>query len=124
MKGILFAALFIFIASGICVAADQPDLVGTYISKKDSKDYLTLSPDGSFYLKQHKAPPDPMNPYLEVSGRYEKVGDTLKLKLPDGGEATGTMKGNTFEDGSGVSWVKEGTEVNKLERPKPIRRTY
>jgi len=121
MKSIIFASLFIFIATGICLAADQSDLIGTYINKRDAKQYLTLSADGSFYLKQRSSPFDPNKPFIEISGKYEKNGDKVTLKLPDGGEATGTMKGNTFEDAGEVSWTKEGSEAQKVERPKHQR---
>lgn len=122
MKGILFAVLFTFVATGICLdAAAQSDQIGTYINKKDSKEYITFSVGGTFYLKQHTTPFDPNKPFMEVTGKYEKNGDTITLKLPDGGEATGTMKGSTFEDSAGVSWAKEGSDDKKVERPKRMK---
>jgi hypothetical protein len=122
MKGILIAVLFTFVVTGICFAApDQPDMIGTYINKKDSKEYITFSAGGSFYLKQRTTPFDPNKPFMEVNGKYEKNGDTITLKLPDGGEASGTMKGSTFEDSGGASWVKEGSEEKKVERPKRMK---
>lgn len=121
MKCIMLAAVFMFLATGICLAAEQQELIGTYISKSDSKDYLSLSADGSFYLKQHRSPPNPDNPLMEVSGKYEKKDDKLTLKLSDGGEATCTIKGQTIEDAKGTVWVKEGSEVNKVEHPKRLK---
>jgi hypothetical protein len=121
MKSIMLAVIVIFIAAGFCLAADQSGMIGTYINKSDNKEYITFSANGTFYLKQHKFPPDPLAPFMEVNGKYAKSGDTVTLTLPDGGEGTGTIKGNIFEDNKGVNWVKEGSEEHKVERPKRLK---
>jgi hypothetical protein len=122
MKSIMLATLFIFIATGVCLAADTTSTInGTYISKGDSNEYLVLSADGSFHLKQRKFPPEPDNPFMEVTGRFETSGNTITLKLADGGEGTVTIKENTIDDGNGKTWVKEGSEHKTVERPKHMK---
>jgi hypothetical protein len=122
MKGIFLAVLFVFIATGICLAADPSSISGTYICKSDNKEYITLAADGSFHLKQRKFPPTPDNPFMEVNGKFESSGETITLKLADGGEGTITLKENTIDDGNGKTWVKEGSEPHKqVERPKRIK---
>jgi hypothetical protein len=121
MKSIILATLFVFIATGICLAGDPSSISGTYINKSDNKEYLVLSADGSFHLKQRKFPPELDNPFIEVSGRFESSGDTITLKLADGGEGTVTIKDNTIDDGNGKTWVKEGSEHKTVERPKHMK---
>ncbi len=117
MKSSVFAVLFFFALSGLCAGADQGTAAGTYISKRDSKEYLTLQPDGSFFLKQRKMPPDMEHPFMEVSGKYTLKGEELKLILPDGGEASGKLVDNIFQDSEGIEWVKQGSQRFELKRP-------
>ncbi len=117
MKSAILAILLVFSLAGFCAGADQDTTAGTYISKKDSKEYLILHPDGSFALKQRRMPPSMENPFVELTGKYSVKGEELTLKLPDGGEATGKLAGNTFEDSEGVVWIKEGSQRFELKRP-------
>lgn len=125
MRTILIAVALMFALTGLSIAAEeQQSIYGIYVSKGDSKEYLSLLSDGSFSLKQRKKPPDMNDPFEELRGRYQLSGETLTLELEDGGEATGKLKDNKFEDGDGQVWVKQGTEKPKpVERPKgpPIK---
>ncbi|MEM5789247.1 MAG: hypothetical protein AAGU11_18185 [Syntrophobacteraceae bacterium] len=121
MKAVAVALALLFGMVGICVSADIPSSYGTYISKKDSKEYLTLDPQGTFVLKQRKVPPEMSNPFVELTGRYAISGDDLTLILSDGGEATGKLKGNTFVDSEGTPWIKQGSETFDLQRPKRLK---
>jgi hypothetical protein len=117
------ATVFFLLLAFCCQAGEPPQTPsGTYISKADSKEYLSLYPDGTFFLKQRKPRPDIESPFKEITGKYRLSGEDIKLELPDGGEASGKIKGNTFEDGDGKPWVKQGTElpppVERAKRPK------
>lgn len=118
MKRFVLSVTLFFALAGFAFAADEPTVPGTYISKKDSKEYLALYPDGKFALKQRVTPPNPSKPFMEITGKYRQSGEDLILMLNDGGEASGKLKGNTFEDSNGTAWVKQGTEVHELQRPK------
>ena len=74
---------------------------------KDAKEYLTLYPNGTFFLKQRKSPPDLEHPFAELNGTYIMNGEVITLELSDGGKAEGKIKGNTFEDGQGKPWLKQ-----------------
>ena len=118
MKRILIVAAVFLCLAGTGIAADFVSLNGTYVSKKDAKEYLSLYTDGTFMLRQRKMPPSPEIPFVELSGKYEIRGEgKIALLLPDGGEATGTVTDNTFEDAQGTKWVKAGSEQREM---KPI----
>ena len=118
MKAAILSVVLFFALAGFCISAEeQAPAHGTYISKQDSKEYLSLYPDGAFMLKQRKSPPDLENPFMEISGRYAISGETLTLKLTDGGEASGKLKDQKFVDSDGTIWVKQGSE-----KPKPVER--
>lgn len=126
MKRIILAALFVLAAASFCAAADdtandKAAAAGTYISRQDSKEYITLYADGTFHLKQRKKPAQMDNPFTEISGKYWLNGENINLILPDGGQGAGKLKGNVFEDSDGNNWVKEGTEKHKVETPKPMK---
>lgn len=89
-------------------AGSESPMKVTYINKAD-QEYLTLNPDGTFYLKLRKKPADLANPFMTATGRYIITGEDITLNLDDGGEASGKIKGNTFVDNEGKTWVKEGT---------------
>ncbi len=124
MKTAAFALFLLFATVGLCLSAEDQVIHGTYVSKGDPKEYFSLYPDGTFILKQRRNPPDIENPFIELSGKYTVSGETLKLILNDGGEASGKLKENKFEDQSSTIWTKQGTEKPKpLDRPKshPIK---
>ncbi|MEN6437674.1 MAG: hypothetical protein ABFD97_03730 [Syntrophobacter sp.] len=121
MKTFILSVTLFFALVGFAFAAEEPTVPGTYVSKKDSKEYLTLYPDGKFMLKQRATPPDPEKPFVEVTGRYFKNGENVTLTLDDGGEASGKLKGNNFEDSDGAVWAKQGSEVKELQRPKRLK---
>jgi hypothetical protein len=89
-------------------------VAGTYVNKA-GKEYLKLNADGSFFIKLRKKPADPGDPFLTTSGKYRVVGDQVQLELEGGGEASGTIKGTTFVDNEGISWVKEGAAPAPME---------
>jgi hypothetical protein len=109
---------WVLIVASCSFAASEPSITGTYINKAD-KEVLTLYPDGRVYLKLRKKPTDPANPFLEVTGTYKMKGDELLLELEGGGEASGTIKGNTFVDNEGKTWQKEGTKEPMQVDPGP-----
>ena len=118
MKAAILAIVLFFALAGFCISAEERTTIhGTYISSRDSKEYLSLQPNGTFMLKQRKMPPDLENPFMEINGRYGLSGESLTLTLTDGGEASGKLKDNKFEDSDGVIWVKQGSE-----KPKPVER--
>ncbi len=122
MKKCLILIIFLLGFAGIGFCADPSSVAGTYLNKDDSKQYLILHADGSFVLKQRTQPPDPLNPFTEISGKFVIIGDDLTLNTSDGGQASAKLKNNTFEDSDGKAWVKEGSEEpSKVERPKRQR---
>jgi len=126
MKRIVLAALFVLAVATFCAAADEKAdekaaAAGTYINKADSKEYITLYADGTFHLRQRKKPAQLDNPFAEISGKYWLNGENINLILTDGGEGSGKLKANIFEDSDGNSWVKEGTGRRPVERPKPMK---
>lgn len=117
MKNIVFALALLICFPVPSSAADLTPVSGTYFSRRDNTQFLMLRPDATFVLKQRKKPPDPDNPFIEVSGTYVLNGETIALKLQDGGTAEGHIKGNVFTDGQDEPWIKKGEEQNVV-RPK------
>lgn len=101
-------ALLVFVSFSLCLAGSESTPTGTYINKAD-KEYLKLYPDGTFHIKLRKKPVDPVDPFLSTNGVYRISGDEVTLELEGGGEASGSIKGNTFVDNEGKIWQKEGT---------------
>ena len=104
----LIAAALVLLSAFWSLAGSEPPVTGTYINKAD-KEYLTLNPDGTCYLKLRKTPADMADPFFSISGTYKMTGDDVTLELEGGGEASGSIKGSTFVDNEGKTWVKEGT---------------
>lgn len=104
----LILALLILLPVSFSLAGSESTATGTYVNKTD-KEYLTLNPDGSFYIKLRKKPVDPVDPFLSTYGIYRITQDEVMLELEGGGEASGSIKGNTFVDNEGKIWQKEGT---------------
>jgi len=109
--------VLLFASYSLAAGSDSP-VTGTYINKAD-KEYLTLNPDGTCYLKLRKASADLANPFFTVTGTYKITGDNVTLELEGGGEASGTIKGNTFVDNEGKTWMKEGTKEPPNMAPLP-----
>lgn len=106
---ILIATALVLLSVSYSLAGSEPAVTGTYINKAD-KEYLTLNPDGTCYLKLRKTPTDMANPFFSISGTYKITGDDVTLELEGGGEASGSIKGSTFVDNEGKTWLKEGTK--------------
>ncbi len=121
MKRILCAVALLLYFTASSFAADYSSVAGNYISKSDKTQILTLSANGTFFLKQRKNPPDVDHPFIEISGQFQIDGEKLILGLKDGRACVGKLVGNTFDDGEGDKWVKEGTEQQNVERPKRTR---
>jgi hypothetical protein len=117
MKNIVFALALLICFPVPSGAADLAPVSGTYFSHRDNTQFLTLRPDATFVLRQRKKPPDPDNPFIEFSGTYALNGETLTLRVDDGGKADGQLKGNVFTDGQNEQWIKKGEEQN-VARPK------
>ncbi len=107
------------------LASAAGDVGGTYINKDNKKEYITFSPDGKFFLKQQKKPYNSDNPsYDSLEGTYATDGESVTLKLPDGGEAAGKIKGGVFLDNEKRSWTKEGAAEPKGKlSTKPWRKS-
>ncbi len=89
------------------------ELNGTYMNQDNKSEYIAFSLDGKFFLKQQKRPYDMEQPYVTIEGTYTVNGDTVVLKLPNGGQAVGKIKGDLFVDNQGKSWLKQGgSQVN------------
>jgi hypothetical protein len=109
----------IFFMGSYCLAAPESTVSGTYINKTD-KEYLTLHPDSRVSLKLRKKPPDLENPFQTLTGTYRLSGEEIIFEFEDGGEASGTIKGNEFIDNEGKTWLKEGTsEPMKTDATTP-----
>lgn len=121
MKNAILVIAFLVCFTGSSVAADFTAASGTYISQKDNKEVLILYPDATFHLKQRKKPPDIDNPFIELSGKYELTGETVKLILQDGGTGTGQLKGNVFQDTQGDMWIKQTDVQQNVQRPRRQR---
>jgi hypothetical protein len=119
---ILITAVLVLLFASFSFAASDSPVTGTYINKAD-KEYLTLNPDGTCYLKLRKKPADLTNPFFTVTGKYSIKGDDVTLELEGGGEAggeaSGSIKGNKFIDNEGKTWVKEGTIEPPNMEPLP-----
>jgi hypothetical protein len=114
---LITAALVLLLASySLAAGSDSP--TGTYINKAD-KEYMTLNPDGTCYLKLRKVPADFANPFFTATGTYKINGDEVLLELEGGGEASGSIKGNTFVDNEGKIWLKEGASEPANMEPLP-----
>ncbi len=118
MKKIVSGLILLIFWISPTLAADMSAVAGVYLNQRDDTQFLTLRPDASFVLRQRKKPPDKDNPFVEFNGNYEINGETISLKLADGGQALGQLKGNVFTDGQGEIWVKRGTEQHNVTRPK------
>jgi hypothetical protein len=113
---IVLGAIFVLLGISCSLAGSEPNVSGTYINKAD-KEYLTLNPDGTLHLKLRKQPADLDNPFFNLSGTYKMTGEDIVLELVGGGEASGKIKGNTFVDNEGKTWLKEGTtEPPKMDQ--------
>jgi hypothetical protein len=105
---LLFVSALAFVVVFADLSISGTDLNGTYISKENKNEYITFSPDGKFFLKQQKKPYDSNQPYVTIEGTYTTDGNAVILRLPDGGEAAGTVQGGTFLDNERKPWVKGG----------------
>lgn len=113
---ILFSAALVLLTVSYCLAGSESTVSGTYINKVD-KEYLTLNPDGTLHLKLRKKPTDLEKPFLELYGKYRMSGEDIALEIDGGGDASGKIKGNTFIDNEGKTWIKEGfSEPPKMEQ--------
>lgn len=121
-RAILFAVALAFtIVFSIPVHAEEP-VYGTYINKDNSKEYLTLKADKTFFLKQENKPFDPEHPYAELTGTYVMNGESIKLLLSDGGVADGKIVNGTFDDGKGKPWLKQGYTPKSDKEVGPPKR--
>ena len=111
-------SIFFIVALAMVVGFPQlsrsaNELNGTYMNQDNKSEYITFSLDGKFFLKQQKKPYDMEQPYVTIEGTYTLNGDTVALKLPNGGGAAGKIKGDLFIDNQGKTWLKQGgTQVN------------
>lgn len=119
----LTVAALVFGAVFASVLYAQSTAPGTYYSKLNDKEYLTLNADGTFVLKQQSEPYNPDHPYLQYSGRYSVAGSDLTLTLNNGGEAKGKLEGNVFTDSIGKSWVKDGGSQDQPKKQMEVRPT-
>jgi len=110
---VLFMACLAMVAGFTDVSRSANELNGTYINQDNKSEYIAFSPDGKFFLKKQKRPFDAEKPYVTIEGTYTLSGDTVALKLPDGGGAAGKIQGDLFIDNQGKAWLKQGgTQVN------------
>ncbi|HOV84938.1 MAG TPA: hypothetical protein PLM79_01140 [Syntrophobacteraceae bacterium] len=110
-KRTVFGTALLCLLSAACPLVFAQNFAGTYVRIGDSKEYLTLSPDGTFFLKQRKKPSDLANPFQTITGHYQIQGTEIILRLPGGGEATGKIQENIFEDSDGKKWAKDKSKI-------------
>lgn len=136
MKRILsvLPALLLVLASPPVFAADASpppaasattaaSVAGTYVSPQNSREYLTLRPDGTFTLKQQSKPYNIEHPYMTFEGSFKMEGEKVMLLLRDGGEATGKIQDNAFVDTDGKPWMKQNAPApKKTEDSTPSRK--
>ena len=72
--------------------------VGTYISEKNSKNYMELKSDGSLFVQEGK---------MGMSGKYEIEDKTITLKFDIGVSVRGKIDKNVIVDDDGENWVKK-----------------
>lgn len=72
-------------------------VVGTYVSEKNSKYYMELKADGTFFVK---------DPSGQGHGEYAVKGSTITLKMRMR-QARGTIEGNVLIDPDGDRWIKQ-----------------
>lgn len=114
---ISFSTALVLLTVSYCLAGSESTVSGTYINKAD-KEYLTLNPDGTLHLKIRKKPMDLDKPFLDLFGKYRMTGEDIAFELDGGGEASGKIKGNTFIDNEGKTWIKEG-----FNEPPPMEQS-
>lgn len=112
------ALSFVFVCARMSSAADE--LSGTYVNRENKSEYITFSSNKTFHLKQKK-PYDLEHPYQTIEGTYTTSGDSVTLKLPDGGESSGKILENAFIDSEGRPWVKEGAKQKMDTEIRPKR---
>jgi hypothetical protein len=92
------SSLTITIALTICLLACSKGVAGTYVHQKNTKEYMELREDGTFFVRERS---------MGISGKYRVDGDVLTLMLDAGPSSQGKIHGNTIIDGDGESWVKQ-----------------
>ncbi len=114
---LILAAVTLLLGYAAISSADAT-VAGTYINQSNTREYLTLNSDGTFYLKQRDRFAGPEAPYSSVDGKYQVTGKDVKLILTNGGESSGTLEGNKFTDAEGKIWSKgqDPTPVNREVR--------
>ncbi|MDD4986363.1 MAG: hypothetical protein PHQ43_11355 [Dehalococcoidales bacterium] len=70
---------------------------GTYVNEDNSREYLELDSDGTFYCRESG---------IGISGSWEVEGDTLALIVTGGMEFYAKIRGDRLEDEEGKVWVK------------------
>jgi hypothetical protein len=70
---------------------------GTYVHDKDSKEYLELRPDSTFFLRERG---------MGLSGKYRIDGATVTLTVDGGMSTQGNIRGKTLIDDDGEKWVR------------------
>lgn len=73
-------------------------VTGRYVNKDNSREYLELKSDGTFYCKES---------FMGFSGRYKVEDDMIILRLEGGITARGRIRGNRIIDDDGKIWVKQ-----------------
>lgn len=88
-------------ASAAPVAVPPSGIAGRYQRERRPKDYLELSPAGSFVLEQDDA---------TFKGRYRVEGDKLTLMFSGRSLPAGKILGATLVDPEGERWTRTGQD--------------
>lgn len=72
--------------------------VGTFLSEKNSKNYIELKSDGSFYIQEDKQ---------GFTGKFEVEDKTITFKTDIGVAFRGKIEKNIIIDPDGETWVKK-----------------
>lgn len=87
--------LVLFIISSTLIGCAKT-VSGTFIHEKNSKEYLELKSDNTFFLQQSGG----------ATGKYTIDGNTLTLDY--GGPADrAVINGNTITESDGEKWIKK-----------------
>ena len=71
-------------------------VVGTYVSEKNDKNFIELKEDGLFFHKDGK-----------IHGEYAVEGNEITLVWGGGRYSSVKIEGNVLEDSDGNKWVKK-----------------
>jgi len=99
LSSLLLVSLLVWILPGC-----GRSVSGRYVNAKNSREYMELKTDGTFYIEQINAL---TGRRFALSGKYRVEGDVITWTLEGGLAARGKIERNTIIDDEGKRWVKQ-----------------